>query len=288
MENNFNTPKEILSLTISGARGKVNETATQKIFNGILGGIYVAIASYGFVFAKAGFANDPALGSFIGSILFPTALMLVVVCGGELFTGNALMFALGLDEKGNWGGILINWLSVYIGNIIGSVLIAAFAVGAGKIVSNSVYYTTVMNIANGKLSHTFAEAFSLGVLCNILVAGAVWMSTASKDVTGKIFSCFFPVMLFVFSGFEHSVANMYYLSSAFFASSGAITVSDIFLKNLLPVSLGNAFGGGILIAAIYWIIHSDKKKEEIEIDFTIEEEVDDNINDDIKDDTDEL
>lgn len=271
MQNNFNTPKEVLELTIATARKKCEESTSRQLLNGILGGIYVALASYGLVFAKNIFGSYPPFGSFFAAFMFPTALMMVVVCGGELFTGNSLMVALGLEEKGHWGRILKNWFWVWIGNLIGSVLIAGLAIGTGKFSSMGYFGETAIVTAYAKVSLSFIEGFSLGVLCNLLVAGAVWMATASKDVAGKVLSCFFPVMLFIFSGFEHSVANMYYLFSGFFATFdqaftanildiGAVNIFNIFIKNLLPVSLGNAVGGGILIAAIYWLIHSDKSK----------------------------
>ncbi len=267
---NFCTPKEILELTIKNSEAKARNSPKKQILLGFMGGLYIAIAGFGFVLCKAIFKGElEALGNIIGAVLFPAGLMMVVISGGELFTGNALMAAYGFENKSAWKEILLNWLYVYLGNFLGSVFVAILALASGKFFSANFFLGDIaLSIAINKVEYSFVSAFSLGILCNILVAGAVWMATAAKDISGKIFACFFPIMLFVFSGFEHSVANMYYLFSAFLISktpffSGSVdpyllSLKNIFLKNLIPVSLGNVVGGAVIIAGLYSITYKKK------------------------------
>lgn len=137
--------------------------------------------------------------------------MLVVIAGGELFTGNTLILASVLDRRAKVSGMLKNWLFVYIGNFLGSLFIAYLIVKSGQLdAGNNLLGAITIKIASYKVGLTFSQGFILGILCNWLVCLAVWMAAGSKTMIGKIFAIFFPIWLFITSGFEHSVANMYY------------------------------------------------------------------------------
>ena len=170
--------------------------------------------------------------------------------------------------------MLKSWVIVYIGNLVGGILIGAL-VSLGHtlgLFSNAVA-GSVINTAVAKVSMTFGDALVRGVLCNFLVCIAVWISFAAKDVAGKIVGLFFPIMVFVLSGFEHSVANMYYVSAGLFAAgnptylaaatadTSVLTWGAMFLKNLLPVTIGNIIGGSVCVGLPYWYVYlKDGKK----------------------------
>jgi formate/nitrite transporter len=199
--------------------------------------------------------------------------MLVVICGAELFTGNNLM-TIGLS-RGQFGmkGIVYNWVIVYIANLLGSLLLVyimykstLWMTGGGAVGQ------TAIGIANGKVNLTFAEAFYRGIGCNWLVCLAVWMAFAAQDIVGKIFGIFFPIMAFVASGFEHCVANMYFIPmgivlkgadalSEFSAALPGIenlTWGGFFIDNLIPVTLGNIVGGAIFVGVAYFMCYANQ------------------------------
>jgi formate transporter len=210
--------------------------------------------------------------------IFGTGLMLVVVAGGELFTGNAMMIAGVLDKKISVGPMLKNWFFVYLGNLVGSLLIAYMMTQSGLFSSGAHGLGGItIKIAAYKVGLSFMQAFYLGIMCNWLVCLAVWMATGAKDIVGKLMAIFFPIWLFITSGFEHSVANMYYISAGIMAkgtrdwvdAAMALGVTpeklanlnwgSFFAKNLLPVTLGNIVGGGIFVGVVYWYVYIKKE-----------------------------
>lgn len=211
------------------------------------------------------------LGKAMAGAIFGTGLMLVIIAGGELFTGNSLILAGVLEKKVTLGKMLSNWGVVYLGNFVGSVLIAYLMVASGLFSSgaNGLAATTI-KIASYKVGLTFGQAFVLGVMCNWLVCLAVWMSFGSKNIVGKVFAIFFPIWLFITSGFEHSIANMYYVPAGILAKSNEAWVAasglgaeqlanlnwgSFFVNNLIPVTLGNIIGGGLFVALLYWFVY---------------------------------
>lgn len=206
------------------------------------------------------------MAKFFGGAAFSVGLMLVVLCGAELFTGNNLIMTSALDKQATWLGLAKNWIIVYIGNFAGSLLLVLiwFYSGLWKMGGDALGAKAVA-IASSKVDLSWVEAFCRGILCNILVCLAVWMSISAENTVGKIFAIFFPIMAFVASGFEHSVANMYFIPIGILvAGLGVGTPSanlnwlGFFMNNLIPVTLGNIVGGAIFIGALYWYVYRRK------------------------------
>jgi len=241
LNNNYLTPKETSDSLILTGQNKAIMSTEKRLLMSIMAGIYISLGAQGYMVAY----SIP----FLRAAIFPVGLMLIVMVGGELFTGNCLMtFAL-VQKKITYSEYLKTMVQVFIGNFIGSLMIVAMLYYSG-IYKNPSLSETIVSVTHSKLSLTFMEALLKGILCNILVALGVWFATTAKDTTGKLLGCWFPVMLFVFCGYEHCVANMFLLPmGAIFDHS--ITISQIFFNNLIPVTIGNFIGGGILIPIVY-------------------------------------
>lgn len=246
MNNLMLTPKETVDALAVSAQTKTSMTIEKRMLLSIMAGLYIALGAHGFIVSY----NNV----FIRSSVFPVGLMLIVLVGGELFTGDCLMTFGYLQKKITVSDYAKTIAQVFIGNFIGA-LIVVVLLYIGELYNNHIFSETIVNIATTKLSMTFIEAISKGILCNILVSLGVWFATTAKDTTGKLLGCWFPIMLFVLSGYEHIVANMFYLPmAAIFDRS--ITVAQIFLNNFLPVTIGNFIGGGILVPVVYYRVHS--------------------------------
>ena len=239
---------------------------------GTLAGAYIAFAGFLSTVVTQDMAKYMGVGftKFMGGAVFSVGLMLVVVAGAELFTGNCMMplgyFAGCTPMK----GILRNWAWVYLANFLGSILIAFFIYQSG--LWNGPVGVNALKIAAGKMSLPFGQAFFRGILCNWIVVLAVWMSMAATDVIGKLFACFFPIMLFVASGFEHSIANMYFMAMGMFVkgSEAVVTAANLapeklaavtmggFFHNLIPVTIGNMVGGILFVAVFYYAVFKTK------------------------------
>lgn len=274
---NYLTPPEISKITVENGIKKSKTPILNLFILGILAGAFIAFAAEGSNMAAFNLFSRPetyGLGRVLAGAVFGTGLMLVLIAGGELFTGNTMIIAGVLDKKVSLRDMLKNWIVVYIGNFIGSVFIAFMMNQSGLFSSGSNMLGAVtISIASYKTGLAFTQAFILGIMCNWLVCLAVWMSYSAKDVTGKIFAIFFPIMLFATSGFEHSIANMYYIPAGIIAKSNKaladaamvlgvtpeklnhLNWGNLFTKNLLPVTLGNIVGGGFFVAFVYWFVY---------------------------------
>ena len=232
---------------------------------GVLAGIYIA---FGAVASQAVAVSIPlaSVAKFAGACVFPVGLMLVLCAGSELFTGNCLLIIPVLEKKTSVGNMLKSWLFVYLGNLTGSIL-TALAVTYGHVLSlfDSGLAKSVVSTASGKVGMSFTDAMIRGILCNILVCLAVWVSFAAKELAGKIIGLMLPVMVFVLCGFEHSVANMYFIPAGIFASSEYGIAADglswgtFLTRNLLPVTIGNIIGGSVIVGCTYWFCYLRKK-----------------------------
>lgn len=191
----------------------------------------------------------------LGGLAFCLGLILVVVGGAELFTGNALMTMGWAHGKVSTGQLARNWAVVYAGNLAGAVAMAALVHMSGTLeIGSGAVSATAVTIAAGKTALPFGEAFVRGILCNALVCLAVWLCFAAHDVAGKILAILFPITAFVALGFEHSVANMYFIPLGILRAPETVTVAG-FLRNLVPVTLGNIVGGGVFVALSYYVIY---------------------------------
>lgn len=206
----------------------------------IVAGMFIALAGYESTVVSYTI-KIPSIAKLLSGIVFPIGLILVVLLKTELFTGNNLLIIPLVDKKIKVKDMLLNWGIVYLGNLIGSILVAVLIYYAGTITSNDALTKAFVGIANNKTNLEFFSAFILGVLCNFLVCSAVFLSATAKDNLTKIFCIFPPIMLLVVLGFEHSVANMFYLSEGFLLSK--MNILNILGNNLLPVTLSNIVGG---------------------------------------------
>jgi formate/nitrite transporter len=236
------------------------------ILMGFLAGAYIAFGGLLAYIVTAGMtkAGYPiGLYRFAFGAVFPVGLMLVVIAGSELFTGNCMFPTMAvLQRKAKLTGMGKNWLGSYVGNFIGGVFVAGVLTFlTGLIVAPktgavaSAYYLNVQVVYNAKLALPFWDAFYRGIGCNWLVCLAVWLAVASEDTIGKIFGIWFPIMAFVAIGFEHSVANMFFIPTYIFAQGWGWDMGkwgEFLYVNLLPVTLGNIIGGAIFVAMIYW------------------------------------
>lgn len=267
--SNFCTPKELPNVAMDSGIVKANLSVSKMLLLGILAGVYIAFGAEGSTMATH---DMPllGLGRFVSGAIFATGLMMVVICGAELFTGNVLITVGVLEGRVSIASMLRNWFWVYTGNLIGSLLLAYFMFASNLwSFNNSLHGAYVIKIAMGKVSLTFYEAFIRGIMCNWLVCLAVWVAFSAKDIVGKVWGIFFPIMLFVTSNFEHSVANMYYLSAGLMAKSvpslaeasklgvklDALNLDTVIWGNLLPVTLGNIVGGALFVGAYYWFCY---------------------------------
>ncbi|MDR1924579.1 MAG: formate/nitrite transporter family protein [Planctomycetaceae bacterium] len=274
------SPKEILQKTSDNGVAKSLRSFVSLFVLGVLAGVYIAFASEASSMAAFNLLAESStfgLGRCLAGAIFPGGLMLVVLAGGELFTGNTMMLLPFAAGRISLFRLLRNWLIVYAGNFVGSFFVAYLIFCSGQLGSGANMLGAVtIKIAAAKCHLTFIEAFSLGILCNWLVCLAVWMAAGTNNAIGKIFAIFFPIWLFITSGFEHSVANMYYISAGLLAKTNfvwlgaaaritplelieSLTWTNFFWANLLPVTLGNIVGGGLFVAIAYYIAYSKKQ-----------------------------
>lgn len=223
---------------------------------GLLAGVFIGFG--GALFAVA--MTDPGLGygpaRLVGGAAFSLGLILVVIGGAELFTGNALIVMAWADGRVKGGALARNWATTYVTNAAGAVLLAVFVKASGVVDADPVN-ATVKAIAEAKLRLDPIDAFWRGALCNALVCLAVWLSFAAHTVTGKAVAILFPITAFVALGFEHSIANFYLIPVGLMA--GAEGGAAGLIGNILPVTLGNIVGGAGGVAAVYWFIYVRKE-----------------------------
>lgn len=262
----MNSPAEIAKNYVAIGKGKTQMGILKLLVLGMLAGAFIALAGVGATTASVNVAGSA--GKFLGACVFPAGLAMVLLAGSELFTGNNLIIISVLSKEATVGGMLRNWIIVYIGNLIGSIIVAFLAVyGHTASLFGNGLAESMASIALGKVSLGFSDAFIRGICCNFLVCIAVWISFAAKDVAGKFWGLFMPIMLFVLCGFEHCVANMYYIPAGIFANSlyglgtEGLNWGSFFVNNLIPVTLGNIVGGAGLVGCAYWFVYLKPAKK---------------------------
>ena len=191
----------------------------------------------------------------LGGLAFSLGLILVVVAGAELFTGNNFIVMAWVEKKVTTIQLIRNWGIVYLANFVGAGGAAVLVYLSGTLaMGDNAVANTALSIAEYKTDISTLQAFVRGILCNALVCLAVWLCFAARDVAGKILAIVFPVAAFVALGFEHCIANMYFILIGILISDGGISVSE-FINNLVPVTLGNIVGGSLFVAFVYWIVY---------------------------------
>lgn len=238
---------------------------------GMAAGAYIAIGAALASFMSAGMpgltADNPALTKLISGAFFPIGLILIVLVGGELFTGNVAYMTVGImKRKVTWGQLLWNWIIVWCANFIGALLVTYlfFEIGFGEgLFSATPWHDAVVKVGSLKAGLPWEEAFVRGIGANWLVCLALWLGNSSDSMLGKLAGLWWPIMTFVTFSFEHSIANMFYLPIALFEGA-TFSLSDMLIGNLLPVTLGNIVGGAVFVAMLYVFVTResiDKIKE---------------------------
>jgi len=256
----FKKPGEIVDSCCTVGQAKTENSIAKLLVLGFLAGAYIAFGSLVAIATGKGITAEGfgGLAKLIFAGTFPVGLMLVVIAGSELFTGNiGVITPSCLVGKSKWSGLLRNWVVVYIGNFIGSVFVAFFLGYLTNLFANDPYLTAVTGIASGKVSLGFGPAFWRGVGCNWLVCLAVWLAVSANDIAGKVWAIWFPIMAFVAIGFEHSVANMFFVPLGMFYGAD-VSWGQFIVNNLIPVTLGNIVGGGLFVGVIYWWLYGRK------------------------------
>ena len=271
-------PAETLDALMKAAELKASMPLKMIIIFGFFAGVYIAFAGAGANMASFNLLANPetfGLGKILSGTIFTVGLMLVVLGGAELFTGNTTMIAAVAEKRITASSMLKNWIIVYICNFIGGVLIAFMVYYSGGLnAGNGLLGAMTVKIASGKVNLEFGQALVSGIMCNWLVCMAVWLSTGAQTTIGKIFSIFFPIWLFVTAGFEHSVANMFFIPAGIFAGGNDLFVSlsgvsqdllsnlnwtGMLINNLLPVTIGNIIGGSFCVAMGYYAALKSEK-----------------------------
>lgn len=272
-QSQMNQPSQVVEGYIKAGVGKATMPLGRMILMGICAGIFIACGASASNMGMHTIANASAAKIIAGTI-FPVGLMMYILIGGELFTGDCLMVMGAMDKKYSFVSIARVLTIVFLSNLIGSVLLAFFVFASGQWdYSSGLLGAFTIKIAMGKVNTTFFNGFFSGIMCNIFVCGAVLMASAAKDVVGKVWAAFFPIFAFVISGYEHCVANMYYIPAGIFAKQNETYVNiamekygytaeqlsslnwgNFFIQNELPVTLGNIVGG-MFLGVILYIIH---------------------------------
>ncbi|SNB45662.1 formate/nitrite transporter family protein [Geobacter sp. DSM 9736] len=264
MDRRFLTPVETVRAIVENGRRVITQSRSRTLLLSILAGFYIACGAQlaTVVTQDTVTVVGRGLSALLGGSVFSVGLMLVVICGAELFTGNSLLANSVLHGEITCRKLLENWLLVIIGNFAGS-LVFAWLMFSSRLWANGAVAEHAIAIATAKCELPFTVAFVRGILCNWLVCLAVFMATAARDVAGKILACYVPITAFVASGFEHSVANMYFIPAGLLLAgemgqeAHALTWYNFFVGNLLPVTIGNVVGGVVFVGFSYWYIHLD-------------------------------
>ena len=273
----FQTITEVIEQNIQNGIKKTNLTTKKLILLGIAAGFFIGIGAEASSLAMHGISNV-GLARTVAGAVFPIGLMLIVLLGGELFTGNCLISMAVYDKKAKLKGMIRNLTIVYISNFIGAALMAWMINNCGQLnFSDGGAGAFTIKVALGKVGIDSMRAIVSGILCNVLVCLAIFMAATAKDVAGKCIAIFFPIFVFVISGFEHCVANMYYIPAGIFASHNplyaakatelyGITAEQLsglnfgtMFSNLIPVTIGNIIGGMVFVGLLYWYLY--RKKE---------------------------
>ncbi len=279
-EQHFNTPAEVISATLEGGKRKSQLPLGKMILLGIMAGAFIAL---GGATSSTAAHNIPNVGlaRALAACIFPVGLMMIVFVGGELFTGDCLMVMDVIDGKVSWKACLRSLCIVYLSNLVGALIIDVLVCYSGNLdYSDGLLGAYTIKVALGKISITPLRGITSGILCNILVCIAVLMAAAASDIAGKVWAIFFPIMAFVVGGFEHCVANMFYIPAGIMAAANptyaakaqeayGITAEQLqqlnvlnSLHNFIPVTIGNIIGGMVFVGIPCYFIQVSKKKQQ--------------------------
>lgn len=280
----MHSPLEIARNYVDVGVHKTNLSAFKMVIFGIFAGLFIGFAGIASTTASSTI-EVPSLARLISAIVFPAGMAMVLIAGSELFTGNTLIIIAALEKKVTVSRMLKNWFFVFLGNFIGAALVAIMVVYGGiPELFDGALAQSIVNAGKARTDLGIMEAFIRGIMCNILVCIAIWMSFASKNVSGKLLTSFWPVMIFVLCGFEHSVADIYFGIAALLTSgeygivAEGLTWFNFLIRSLIPITLGNIVGGAGVVGFGYWLMflhqtpyaHSSVESEQEEIDIAEE------------------
>ncbi|MDP4169476.1 MAG: formate/nitrite transporter family protein [Bacillota bacterium] len=252
----FHSPQDVAKLAVEAGTRKATLPLRSMVVLGFLAGAFISI---GYLLDLRVTANLPkewgTFGSLLGASVFPLGLVLIIIGGGELLTGNMMAVPMALfSGKISAGRLMKNWFWITVSNFVGAVFVAYVFGHLAGLTEKGPFLIKTISMAQTKLDEGFKECFFSAIGCNWLVGLAVWLSYSSEEIGGKILAIWFPIMGFVAIGFQHVVANMFIIPAAIFA--GHFTWMD-YVSNFIPVFLGNAVGGSIFVAAAYWFAYKE-------------------------------
>ena len=275
----ISTPPQIVAANMNAAKGKTELPLGRMILLGIFAGMFIAGGASASSLAMHAISNV-GLARLVAGTIFPVGLMMIVLVGGELFTGDCLMIMGCVHGKFSVSKMVKVLIVVYLSNLVGSLIFAGLVYASSQYnYTNGMLGAFTIKVALGKVNLSFGAAVASGILCNIFVCMAVLMATAARDISGKIWGIFFPILTFIVSGYEHCVANMYYIPAGIFAKASSTYASlamesygyttlqldslnwaNFVVKNLIPVTIGNILGGMVFVGLPLYLIHRQKLK----------------------------
>lgn len=266
------TPAEIVAKAIQTGIAKANMSAIKVFLLAIGAGMFVAMGAMYMLLMKSDASLPFAVTQLLCAFAFLLGLFLVITVGAELFTGNCLMVCAKMSKKFAWTAMFKNWGIVYVGNLIGSLIMVAilFSINYGAVNGEAVG-NAMMTIAAGKIAQPWHVILLKGIMCNFLVCLAVWVGYASRTIADKFLGILLPITAFVACGFEHCVANMFFLpmglvtklSNMTYTGGADISQIDIggILHNISAATVGNVIGGAVMVGLAYWFIYEHKSKQ---------------------------
>lgn len=264
---NYLAPKDIAPVFRDSAGTKAGYSNQKLFFYSILGGAFIAVGGLLSLVVAGGMpgiaATNPGLVKFALGAVFPVGLIMVIVAGAELFTSDCAVLPMGgLAKKTTWSDLVRVWTIVYVGNFVGAFLVAWILAYQTDLLAAAPWSDYLEHIVHKKTSASFLKTFVKGVGANWLVCLAVWMSYGAKDVVGKSLALWLPVMAFVTMGYEHSIANMFFIPTGILYGAD-LTWGGFIVKNLIPATLGNIVGGALFVGVAYWymFLKNDSKDQ---------------------------
>ena len=278
MDKHFNAPAEVIEANMKACEGKASLPLGKMILLGIMAGAFIALGGATSSTAVHNIDNVGLARTLAGAI-FPVGLMMIVFVGGELFTGNCLIAVDVMGKRVSWQACVKNLVVVYFSNLIGALIIDALIYFSGNLdYSGGLLGAYTIKVAVGKVAISPVKAITSGILCNMLVCIAILMATAAIDIAGKVWAIFFPILAFVVGGFEHCVANMFYIPAGMMAAQNPAYVAkaqEVYgitaeqlqslnvissLQNFIPVTIGNILGGMVFIGLPCFLIYKKNWK----------------------------
>lgn len=246
------TPDEILSISIENGQRKIQKSLVAKLILGFIGGAMISLGYLAYVRVSASIPADLAsVQALVGAAVFPIGLIVILMAGGELITGNMMAVSTAwFAKKVSFRELLVNWVTITLANIVGALFVAYFFGHYLGLTSSGVYLNQVLSLAEHKVASTWLQAIISGIGCNWFVGLALWLCYGAKDAAGKVLGIWFPVMIFVAIGFQHSVANAFIIPAAIF--EGGVQWGAFF-RNFIFVYLGNIIGGAIFVSGFYYL-----------------------------------